>query len=134
MAKLTKKDPTIKTLFQRKRYKKDVSEEKQYKGKDKGILSIKKKGQDIKITKRGNKKKLTLISPAKRRTLKFQLVKSKRAPLNPKNLPKLPKISLFKSPFRKKTKQGGEGLLKKLGISKMSRRCRRHFRGSKRCR
>ena len=128
MAKLTKKEPKKKTIFERRRFKKDASKEQQYKGKDKGILSVKKKGKDIKVTKRGgDKKKIRLISPGKRSKLKFQLVESRRAPLNPKNLPKfkLPKIRLIKSKPPKKCKPS---FLQRIGISKMSRACRKYFK------
>ena len=132
MAKLTKKDPSPKkkkdvTLYEKKRYKKDATDEQKYSGKQTGVLSVKSqkagkagsgKVKTFKITLRGKNKKSrrriqlpTLISKTKRSNMK-----------------------IGKGPFSKILKKGpgkslrgcrNPGLLKKLGLSKLSKACRR---------
>ena len=108
------------TLYEKKRYKKDATDEEKYSGKDTGILSIKSQ----KPGKPGS---------GKIRTLKFTLRGKNKKPRRKIELPtlisKMKRENLFKSKGRVRGSglRGcrNPGLLKKLGLTKLSKSCRR---------
>ena len=109
------------TLYEKKRYKKDATDEQKYSGKDTGVLSVKSK----KPGKAGSGKvrtfKITLRGKNKKPRRKIEL---------PTLISKMKRENLFK---KKKGRVRGSGLRGprnpgvafKLGLTKISKACRR---------
>ena len=109
-----------KRLFIKKRFRKDATDEEKYSGKDTGILSVE--------SKRPGK-----AGSGKIRTLKFTLRGKNKKPRRRIQLPTLISKSKRENLFKSKGRVRGSGLrgcrnpglLKKLGLTKLSKSCRR---------
>ena len=126
------------TLYEKPRYRKDATDEEKYYGKDKGILKVESKrpgkagsGQirTLKFTLRGRPSKIrrrlniplpTIISQTKRGNMKMG--KGPFSKLFKKG------VGSSKRQYKKRVKAKGPGTLFKLGLTEVSKSCRRWIR------